>query len=214
MSQNRAYKIQVLEHQEDPLCHGDPECAPSWTSNEVFGNVFLLQHIHTYMLCAYKFTTESDTCKSMVASSTPIETVKHIKLNFYFSASQISTPFKKFFSLWMRTTLPEPLTALLLVPPFEFLALLSTLCLMIMENHKPWWWKHIGSLNRNIDYYHLRILTLRRGIPCNSKLTLDLRERTDFPSWWSIPRLRGIAGSRLSRLPGWNTTAVIISQFT
>ena len=29
----------LRQHQEDPLCHGDPECAPSWTINEVFGNM-------------------------------------------------------------------------------------------------------------------------------------------------------------------------------
>ena len=36
----KAYKIQALEHQEDPPGHVYPECAPSWTINETFQNVF------------------------------------------------------------------------------------------------------------------------------------------------------------------------------
>ena len=79
------------------MCHGDPECAPSWTRNEAFGNVFGSQHIPTCMLWDSELTTESDTCKSMVTRSTPTETVKQVKLYFDTCASHMSTPFKEDF---------------------------------------------------------------------------------------------------------------------
>ena len=93
----KTYKIQALENQEDPLCHGVPECAPSWTSNEAFGNVFGSHNIPTCMKCAYELTPDSDTYKSMVASSTTMETVKQVKLYLDTCASHMYTPFKEDF---------------------------------------------------------------------------------------------------------------------
>ena len=91
----KPYKIQALQHQENTLCHGYPECTPLWTSDEAFGNVFGSQHISTCMPCSFDITLDSDTCKYMVASSTPMETVKQDKLYFDTCASHMSTPIKE-----------------------------------------------------------------------------------------------------------------------
>ena len=77
------------------MCHVEPECAPSWTSDEAFGNMFGLQHIPTCTPCDSELTPNSDTCKAMVASATPMETVNHVKLYFDTFASKISTPFNE-----------------------------------------------------------------------------------------------------------------------
>ena len=58
---SKPYKIHALDHQEDPMCHGDPTCAPSWTSNEDFEKLFGLQHIPTCMLWDSELTADSDT---------------------------------------------------------------------------------------------------------------------------------------------------------
>ena len=49
------------------------------------------------MMCASELTPDSDTCKSMVASSNPMATVKHVKLYFGICVSHMSTPFKEDF---------------------------------------------------------------------------------------------------------------------
>ena len=87
----KPYKIQALEHQEDPMCHGDPKCASLWTSHEAFGNVFGLQHIPTCMSCDSELTPDYDTCNAMVSRSTPMATVKHIKTYLDTCASHMST---------------------------------------------------------------------------------------------------------------------------
>ena len=49
------------------------------------------------MTCASELTPDSDTCKAMVKSSTPMATVNHVKLYFDTCASHISVPFKENF---------------------------------------------------------------------------------------------------------------------
>ena len=59
--------------------------------------MFGLQHIPTCMPCASELTPDYDTFKSMVANSTSMATVKHVKLYFDTCASHMSTPFKEDF---------------------------------------------------------------------------------------------------------------------
>ena len=49
------------------------------------------------MPCVSELTPDSDTCKYMASSSTPMATVKHVKLYFGSCASHMSTPFKEYF---------------------------------------------------------------------------------------------------------------------
>ena len=88
---------QELKYQEDPLFHGGPECAPLCNSNYAFVNVFGLQHTPTWMLCVSELNPDSNTCKAMVASSTPMATVNHVELYFDTCDSHISTSFKEDF---------------------------------------------------------------------------------------------------------------------
>ena len=59
--------------------------------------MFVLQNIPTYMPCDSELTPESDTCKAMVEISTPMATVKRVKLYFDTCASHMSTLFKEDF---------------------------------------------------------------------------------------------------------------------
>ena len=88
-------------------------------------------------MCVYELTPESDTQKSTVESSTPMATVKNVKLYFDTCASNMSTPFKEDFVTRNENHTEKTSTALLLVSPLEVLELLSTLCLTKMANHKP-----------------------------------------------------------------------------
>ena len=47
------------------------------------------------MPCDSELTPDSDTCKSMVASYTPMATVKHVELYFDTYASHMYIPFKE-----------------------------------------------------------------------------------------------------------------------